>query len=483
MRLLVLFFISLFSSQCVFAFSFSNQDKKIVRQHLLNNIATSEHSFVKEDWGRVIQSKPGAVLASPSNKGPVFDQDYQFHWVRDAAITMNQVVTEYVNSHGKMKDALYDRLLNYVAFENQAQRQPSNPGEETLGQPKFNFDGTVWEGAWGRPQNDGPALRALTLVRIANEVLPAGEQHPLRGTLSQMIYTDLDYLIAHWQDKSFGLWEEVNDRDHFFNKMGQRKAFVEGARYAEHLGDHDRAAHYRVIADEITKSLSLHWNASRGYLSETVYQQDYKGGGLNSSIILGALYGNLQDSEDPYAITSDAVESSVFYLRNAFAALYPLNVNHPELAPLIGRYPNDMYDGDKFLYGNPWVLLTNALAQYYYECALEYSKLGVIHVNTINLSFFSQLNANLRVSIGVISHRKDSEHFDAVIKALISEGDRLLARVRSLDECQGGVCLHFAEQIDRMSGRQVSAQDLTWSYGSLLGALAARSQAMTIDSH
>ena len=33
-----------------------------------------------------------------------------------------------------------------------------------LGEPKFNADKTAFTGSWGRPQRDGPALRATALV-------------------------------------------------------------------------------------------------------------------------------------------------------------------------------------------------------------------------------------------------------------------------------------------------------------------------------
>lgn len=33
-----------------------------------------------------------------------------------------------------------------------------------LGEPKFNVDKTAFTGSWGRPQRDGPALRATALI-------------------------------------------------------------------------------------------------------------------------------------------------------------------------------------------------------------------------------------------------------------------------------------------------------------------------------
>lgn len=33
-----------------------------------------------------------------------------------------------------------------------------------LGEPKFMIDGSAFTGPWGRPQRDGPALRAIALM-------------------------------------------------------------------------------------------------------------------------------------------------------------------------------------------------------------------------------------------------------------------------------------------------------------------------------
>lgn len=40
-----------------------------------------------------------------------------------------------------------------------------------LGEPKFNVDETAFTGSWGRPQRDGPALRATALIAFGNWLL------------------------------------------------------------------------------------------------------------------------------------------------------------------------------------------------------------------------------------------------------------------------------------------------------------------------
>ena len=70
---------------------FSASELDTVNRYLFNNIATEDRIINKNDNGYLIKSIPGAVLASPSNKGQGFMQDYQFHWTRDAALVMKEI--------------------------------------------------------------------------------------------------------------------------------------------------------------------------------------------------------------------------------------------------------------------------------------------------------------------------------------------------------------------------------------------------------
>jgi glucoamylase len=120
--------------------------------------------------------------------------------------------------------------------------------------------------------------------------------------------------------------------------------------------------------------------------------------------------------------------SSVQKITQTFRELYPVNHSSaPGVA--IGRYPEDRYDGGVNAGGNPWVLLTAAMAQYYYRLAAETG-----------------------------------------IKTNINAGDDFLRRVQYHAPYDGA----FSEQIDRFDGYMTSARDLTWSHSEVLEAFAAR---------
>ncbi|PWN31058.1 Six-hairpin glycosidase [Jaminaea rosea] len=157
-----------------------------------------------------------------------------------------------------------------------------------IGEPKFNVDGSPFTGSWGRPQNDGPALRSITAARYMAHVLDTrsisdasrtfvtqqlwaanGVKDPeAQGKRRLLIRDDLDYICREWQSKTFELWEEVcadagAGGGHFHVLMTQRRALLEGAALARRTETLDEVAAKRwdEAAAAITNRLEKFWNA------------------------------------------------------------------------------------------------------------------------------------------------------------------------------------------------------------------------------
>lgn len=443
-----------------------------IKKYLFSNISTKNNIFIKKNRSKTMYSLPGAVIASPSNFDTGFSMDYQIHWTRDAAISMNEVA--YLYAHGTIEEKLKLKpyLINYINFEKIIQKNAIQAGSTALGEPKYNLDGSVWLDKWARPQNDGPALRALTLLFIAHSFLKEHQDNYVKMSLMPMIKLDLDYINTNWNKATYDLWEELNDREHFFTKIVQRKSLLEGSQFFKQLNNKKLADQYKQTANIITKSLERHWNEGRGYYVETIKHQHLKGGGMDSSILLGLIYGEVNDLNDPFALDNDKVISSIYFIRDGFKHLYKINIGHAR-HPLIGRYPNDIYDGNLFTYGNPWNLTTHLLAQYYYSLANILETKGLIHINQNNIYFFKKLDHRLKE--GVIRKTSQSRLFNKIISSLVRLGDESLEMAKRYSVCyKDGTCNHLSEQVDRKSGRQVSAKDLTWGYATLLTAMQAR---------
>ncbi|CAK7235077.1 glycoside hydrolase 15 protein [Sporothrix eucalyptigena] len=90
-----------------------------------------------------------------------------------------------------------------------------------LGELKFNVDGTRVNGAWGRPQGDGPALWAIALIEYSNWLLDQGKDDKVADALWPIIFNDHFYV---GNSSGYDLWEVYGFK--FFITQNQYKSLV-----------------------------------------------------------------------------------------------------------------------------------------------------------------------------------------------------------------------------------------------------------------
>lgn len=409
---------------------------------------------------------PGSVAASPSRENP----NYWYNWKRDAALTMSEIVALYRTApDAKRKKAYLKTLLDYAAYARGVQGAGGLTG---IGEPKSNMDGTPFNGPWGRPQDDGPAEEASTLISFAAAILAEGRRDvalQLYGDFTAGIKGDLEYVSHHWQQTSFDVWEEVKAH-HFDTGMAQRAALLDGAGLARKLGDPGAADWYESQARLIEAKLVDHWDQRTNTIRAELGRSgglDYKSSGLDTAVILAAIRPRTPGQGDLFSVVDKRVLATAQALKEAFRAGYALNRRADAPGVAIGRYPEDKYFG-----GNPWVLGTDAFAQLYFMAACEYLRRGTIVVEAEDLAFFRDLLSDAdrgRLKAGMTLTPPD-DLFGKVVAGLKEGGDAYLRVVRAHANPDGSL----SEQIDRDSGYMTSARDLTWNYASVLTALDAR---------
>ncbi len=308
--------------------------------------------------------KTGMVVASPSRENP----NYYYDWVRDTSLTMRSLIDLYSITHDPKIKIL---IFNWVQSERKRQNTPALTG---LGEPKFNIDGTAFDGPWGRPQNDGPALRALAMITFARVLMKEGNtdyvlKNLYHGTIpaDSVIKKDLEYTATHWQEPSVDLWEEERG-DHFYTLLAEYAALNEGAKFAREFADHGAADYYSRIAEEVADKLNHGFRDSVIGIKTTINKNKlhglwYKTSNIDVAPLLGLLhtypYQNLFSLKDTH------VQRYLGVLKAAFQKIYPVNQAYPALGVSIGRYPEDRYDGyGTNGSGNPWFLSTLAIAEY-----------------------------------------------------------------------------------------------------------------------
>jgi glucoamylase len=374
--------------------------------------------------------KPGMVVASPSREAP----NYYFDWVRDTALTMRSMIDYF-----ELKKDLKVKRLIYTWIDAEQFRQ-NLPTFSRLGEPKYNIDGSGFTGPWGRPQNDGPALRAIAMIKFARILLAENNHSYVIKKLyaplipaNTVIKKDLEYVAHNWTAHSFDLWEEEKGM-HFYTLLSQQVALQEGAKLAADMRDQGAADFYQAEADKIARKLRAEFvNGSVGILVTTQKSAPlgYKNSGLDVAPLLAlnhtAPYQKVFSMRDP------AVLKYISVLAKTFGDIYSVNKKYSDLGVGIGRYPEDRYDGyETSRIGNPWFLSTLALGEYTCLAQQEMAKKGT-------LTSVMQKNFNTVL--------------EGQINRALFHSDR------------NG---HMSEQFNHENGMMQGAVDLTWSHNAFM---------------
>lgn len=271
----------------------------------------------------------GTVVAAQS--GPTYpqtDPDYEYNWVRDSSLTMDVVNSFYGAVNSSISYSFYENILCEYATARATEQ--NDPDLQTgLGEPKFFLNQSVYTGPWGRPQNDGPATSAITLMEFANAYLAKGGSI---DTVKQKIYDsstypaqapvmkDLLFVASNWSSPSFDLWEE-EEADHFYTRMVQRRASVMGATFATMLGDDATSSTLSTAATALTATLSQFWDPNRQLL---LYENGPILHGKTSykdiAVVLGVIHGYAGDGV--YSYTNDQVLVSSYQIATSFLPVY-----------------------------------------------------------------------------------------------------------------------------------------------------------------
>ncbi len=404
------------------------------KEHLLTN-------FIKNSDG----SYSGAVLASPSGGRPPEGEDpgepdYRFHWIRDSGIAAESVAYMRMSpaSTSEEKKQYSTVLRAFVDFSRKVQQTPikhewmvfdekgagffvdeKHHGAIPVryGEPKYRVievtheDGRkTWEPAafdepWGRPQNDGPALRAVAVIQAyagfqldrkdvlkANQAVPEEVTKAMETSLAVLKH-DLDFLKGRWGDPSYDAWEEVYG-DHFFTRAVQAEALLEGARLMERQGL-PGAEPYRNAGLQAAASLDHFFQD--GYIKSSI---NIKGGmRKDSDLDMLVIMAALRRKRGRFSVSDPKVQATAAKLHDDFKNDPAFTMNRIEGIPgtAYGRYRKDPWTGERRLQnedgspksaGHPWIITTMAMGEMFYRVANENAKAGELEVNTFNRRFY-----------------------------------------------------------------------------------------------
>ncbi len=398
-------------------------------------------------FGQTVRAARGCVVASPILAAYDPDPDYFFHWYRDSAVVIDALrllfedgtvgsealayFGDFVRFSGSLQQ-LDGRALvtmaswrervapDFVKFLRTEADLTAVHGEAVAGETRVNPDGTLDISDWPRPQHDGPALRALTLMRWARS---APLDDALSMQVSALLRSDLSFIARHWREPSFDIWEEEKGH-HYYTLCVAARALAEGADWLESHDERQRAQEYRADVALIRHMLDDFWVPEAGhYRSRVLSSGAVSSKQLDIAVILAAIHAG-HGAE--HSVRDPRMQATLARLEALFDTLYPINHGRSaQTAPAMGRYAGDVY----------------------------YSG-GAYYFSTLGAAEFC-----FRAAAG-----------EAAAETWCQRGDAFLATVRAFTPPNG----EMSEQFDQRTGAQTSARHLAWSYASFISCVAAR---------
>lgn len=144
-------------------------ESAVARQGILDNIGSA--------GAYAANAKPGIVVASPSTSDPDCKLSHSdlsnsqltepidyYTWSRDSALVFKNLIDMFKNGDSALLDVIEEYISSQAYIQTVSNPSGALSGGSGLGEPKFNADETAFTGSWGRPQRDGPALRATALI-------------------------------------------------------------------------------------------------------------------------------------------------------------------------------------------------------------------------------------------------------------------------------------------------------------------------------
>ncbi len=324
----------------------------------------SSVNIIKErpHFGQTILPKPGSVVASLELAAYDPDPDYFFHWYRDSSLVMDAL--RLLKPELSKADTLFQDFVRFSLNLHDLDGRNLPSGWRDRAQPDFvrflrtdaekahgaaipaetrvNPDGTLDITDWPRPQNDGPALRALTVMRWGAQ-----------GEAGELLRRDLAFVLRHARRPCFDIWEEEVGL-HAYTLRVSAAALEQGAGWLDRQGEHATAELCRAEARRLEAALDGFWMIEQAHLRSRFVEGGVPEKLLDMSVILGANHARM---------LGERYQLTLARLEKLFDTAYAINRDRPPTrAPALGRYQGDIYYS-----GGAYYFSTLGAAEFHYR--------------------------------------------------------------------------------------------------------------------
>jgi glucoamylase len=430
-------------------------DRWIERQYRHSAVAmlrsVSALGIVKSRPGfaQTVRPQKGSIVASPVLGAYDPEPDYFYHWFRDSAVVIDALRLLYEDD--ALDGEFFTHFADFVRFslslqELDGRRLNESPwrdaiapdyrqyvraeadlaaahGEALLGETRVNPDGTLDISKWPRPQYDGPAMRAIALLRWRSN---ARFERELAALVDALLRADLRHTLRHWREASFDIWEEEKGL-HYYTLRASAQALAAGADWFEQRAELQDAAACRSAAGAILSTLDGFWREDLQFYKSRILEARVPSlKELDISVIFAAIHAG--GDSPTHSVRDPRMHATLARLEALFEAEYAINKNRGAArGPAMGRYAGDVYYS-----GGAYYFSTLAAAEFCFRAAAR----------------------------------------SATMQQLLERGDAFLETVRAYTPPSG----ELSEQFDQHTGGQSSAQQLAWSYAAFISCTHARRQ-------
>jgi glucoamylase len=471
----------------------TREQRRFCAKAMLRSVSATGLVKRRPGLGQTIRPARGSIVASPEMAAYDPKPDYFFHWLRDSAIAAD-ALREAIEDK-TLEPSEVQHLVDFVAFSLklcllngpsflQRGGYPETvehsflqhlrtraeiaeiTGDKTLGEARYNADGSFDVLKWGRPQNDGPALRALAVMRFFS--LDAFRARAREPALALLRY-DVDYTLSHWRLPCCDLWEECIGF-HYHTRLVQQAALAAGATFLAAQDDPTRAAACAAAAGALLAELDRHFDPEdgvyRGRLTETDAGREAPAQRrLDIAVILATVHAGRRAG--PHSVVDPKTLATLAALERLFEKEYQINRTRPaNCAPALGRYA-----GDSYFSGGAYYFSTLGVAQFYFllaQAAADGEEVVVAEESRAPLAALLQ-TPTASLSNGALAAKLR----ERLAAAALRRGDMFLETVRRFTPASR----ELAEQFSQYDGMPTSADNLTWSYACFILAHAARRHA------
>lgn len=463
-------------------------ERAIALPAMLACVSAADATKARPEFGQAITPAAGSVVAART-LGPDDKPDYFFHWARDSALVMDALIE--AAALGWIDDGA-ERWRDFVAFSLRLMRLDGRAlvagggvgrtnvadlqrflrtateletihGDRALAEARFNPDATLDVLKWSSPQFDGPALRALAIIKLLS--MRPHVAADFADEARTLLRRDLEFTLRRRAEPCYDLWEDRFGH-HYYTRLVAHAALARAARTVRDAGQDARAC--AEGAADLLRMADAHWSPANGhYVAAIKGLAPVTARDLDSAILLAVCHAALP--EGPHSPLDPRVHASLDAIETLFARIFPINGRLAPAGPLIGRFEGDGYYG-----GGVFVMASFAAAQIHYQIARRLAAGASIACTPDNRGWLEKVaGESFAIGARVPTRAESFASGAALARRFFERGDARLEALRALAP-EGA---RLPEQFDRDRGEPRSARDLAWSHAAFLTATAERERA------